>query len=96
MARYLLLIHDNEAYGETAEEAAVQARDAGHDRWRIEQQDVLLDGGHLKPSATATTVRENGQGGRSTTPGSRCRMSPRPSRTLTASSGRSCSPPPCA
>lgn len=69
MARYLLLIHDDEVYGEIADEAAVQARDAGHDRWREEHRDVLLYTGHLKPTSTATTVREDGRGGFLTTDG---------------------------
>jgi hypothetical protein len=69
VARYLLLIHDNEVDGEAADEAAVQARDDGHDRWRLEHRDVLLYTGHLKPTATATTVREDGRGGHLMTDG---------------------------
>jgi len=62
MARYLLLIHDNEADGEAADEAAVRARDEGHDRWRDAHKDVLVHSGHLQPTSTSTTVREDGRG----------------------------------
>jgi hypothetical protein len=63
MAHYLLLIHDNEADEEIAPEAAVRARDEGHDRWRRDHKDVLVSSAHLQPTATATTVREDGRGG---------------------------------
>ncbi|HTJ72194.1 MAG TPA: YciI family protein [Actinospica sp.] len=63
MARYLLLIHDNEAFDETADEATVRARDEGHERWQAEYKDALLYSAHLKPTATSTTVREDGHGG---------------------------------
>ncbi|WP_034270483.1 YciI family protein [Actinospica robiniae] len=69
MAHYLLLIHDNESYEDTAGEAVIQARDEGHDRWRDEHRDVLLYSGHLQPTSTATTVREDGLGGYLTTDG---------------------------
>lgn len=63
MAHYLLLIHDNEADGEAADEAAVQARDDAHDRWRAEHRNVLVYSAHLQPTSTATTVREDRLGG---------------------------------
>ncbi|WP_037914448.1 YciI family protein [Actinacidiphila yeochonensis] len=63
MAHYLLLINDNEADGEAADEAAIRARDDAHDRWRAEHKDVLVYTAHLRPSSTATTVREDVRGG---------------------------------
>ncbi|MFE9251061.1 YciI family protein [Streptomyces sp. NPDC007088] len=69
MAHYLLLIHDNEADGEAADERAVRARDAAHDRWREEHRDVLRYTAHLRPTSASTTVREDGLGGHLVTDG---------------------------
>lgn len=69
MARYLLMIHDNEEYAETAGEAALRALDEGHRAFVEEHKDVVLSGEHLMPSSTATVVREDGAGGHLLTDG---------------------------
>ncbi|NUS10795.1 MAG: hypothetical protein HOY69_05230 [Streptomyces sp.] len=69
MARYLLLIHDNEADYEVADDAARRALDEGHEAFNREHKDVIVTGEHLKPSSTATVVREDGAGGHLVTDG---------------------------
>jgi hypothetical protein len=63
MARYLLLIHDNEAYYDTAGADERKALDEGHVTFAREHKDVIVEGGHLHVSSTATVVREDGKGG---------------------------------
>jgi hypothetical protein len=63
MARYLLLIHDNEAYYDTASAAERQALDDGHAAFFREHKDVIVESGHLQQSSMATVVRQDGQGG---------------------------------
>jgi hypothetical protein len=63
MARYLLLIHDNEADWDAADEADHRKHDEAHRAFQTEFKDVLVSSEHLHPSAAATTVRENPAGG---------------------------------
>ena len=63
MSRYLLLINDNEADWDAADEAARQALDDAHERFQREHEHILLGSEHLRPTSTATTVREDGRGG---------------------------------
>ncbi|QNE19904.1 hypothetical protein F1D05_20805 [Kribbella qitaiheensis] len=62
MARYLLLIHDNEAYYDTAGADERQALDEGHEVFAREHKDIIVEGGHLQASTTATVVRQDGKG----------------------------------
>lgn len=63
MARYLLLIHDNEADFDAADAAARQALDDGHTVFKRDHKDVIVASAHLEPTSTATVVREDGRGG---------------------------------
>ncbi|CAG7620481.1 conserved hypothetical protein [Actinacidiphila bryophytorum] len=69
MARYLLLIHDNEADYETADDTARRALDAAHEAFSREHKDVIVAAEHLQPTSTATVVREDGAGGHLVTDG---------------------------
>jgi hypothetical protein len=63
MARYLLLIHDNEADWDAAEEAEHREHDASHRQFQTAFKDLLVTGEHLHPTSAASTVRENPAGG---------------------------------
>ncbi|TDU89820.1 hypothetical protein EV138_3397 [Kribbella voronezhensis] len=63
MARYLLLIHDNEADYDAASAEVHRAHDEGHEAFAREHKDVIVGSGHLQRSSAATVVREDGQGG---------------------------------
>ena len=63
MARYLLLIHDNEAYYDTAGAAERQALDDGHAAFGREHKDLIVEAGHLQQTSMSTVVRQDGQGG---------------------------------
>lgn len=69
MARYLLLIHDNEADYETAGDAAHRALDEAHEAFSREHKDVIVAAEHLQPTSTATVVREDAAGGHLVTDG---------------------------
>lgn len=63
MARYLLLIHDNEADYDAADNATRLALDEGHAAFQRDHKDVIEASAHLRPTSTATVVREDGRGG---------------------------------
>ncbi|MEU6849290.1 YciI family protein [Actinacidiphila alni] len=63
MAQYLLLIHDNEADYDAADDAARQAHDEGHAVFQRDHKDVITASAHLHPTSAATVVREDGRGG---------------------------------
>jgi hypothetical protein len=63
MAQYLLLIHDNEADWDAADEATHRAHDEAHAAFARAHKDVITASAHLQQSATATVVREDGEGG---------------------------------
>jgi hypothetical protein len=63
MARYLLLIHDNEADFDAADDAARQALDDAHAAFARAHRDVIVASEHLQPTSTATVVRQDGSGG---------------------------------
>jgi hypothetical protein len=63
MARYLLLIHDNEADYDAADDATRLAHDEGHAAFQRDHKDVIVESAHLQQSSTATVVREDGRGG---------------------------------
>jgi hypothetical protein len=63
MPRYLLLIHDNEADWDDADEATRRALDQAHAAFDREHRDVIVASAHLQPTSTATVVRQDGRGG---------------------------------
>ncbi|WUH95227.1 YciI family protein [Streptomyces sp. NBC_00433] len=69
MARYLLLIHDNEADYEAADDTARRALDEAHAAFSREHKDVVVAAEHLQQTSTATVVREDGAGGHLVTDG---------------------------
>jgi hypothetical protein len=69
MARYLLLIHDNEADYEAAGDTARRALDEAHEAFLREHKDAVVASEHLQPTQTATVVREDGAGGHLVTDG---------------------------
>ncbi|MFG1808609.1 YciI family protein [Streptomyces sp. NPDC049040] len=69
MTRYLLLIHDNEADYQAADDTARRALDEAHEAFAREHKDVIVTGEHLQPTSTATVVREDGAGGHLVTDG---------------------------
>jgi hypothetical protein len=69
MPQYLLLIHDNEADWDAADEVEHRALDEAHEVFNREHADVIVASAHLQPTSTATVVREDGRGGHLVTDG---------------------------
>jgi hypothetical protein len=69
MASYLLLINDNEADYDAADDATRRALDEAHEVFNRDHQDIVVESAHLQPTSTAKVVREDGRGGFLTTGG---------------------------
>ena len=60
--KYLLLIYDDQSAYATLDEQAIGEMYAGHSRFAEEAGKRMIDGGELRPTTSATTVRiRNGE-----------------------------------
>jgi hypothetical protein len=69
MSQFLILLYDNEAAYENADEATMNSVMAGHNEFGEKNADAVLGGNALQPVSTATTVRANGKGAFAVTDG---------------------------
>jgi hypothetical protein len=60
MAKYLILIHGDEAAFENASQADFDAMMAAHEAFSTKHGSALLGGEALQPTSTATTIRDGG------------------------------------
>jgi hypothetical protein len=69
MSQFLILIYDDEAAYENADEATMNAVMEGHNTFGEKNGDAVVGGNALQPVSTATTVRPDGKKGFTVTDG---------------------------
>ncbi|HEU5267758.1 MAG TPA: hypothetical protein VFU35_13705, partial [Jatrophihabitans sp.] len=62
MSQYLILIYDDEAAFQNADETALGRLMQGHNEFGAKNADAVAGGHALQPVATATTIRPDGAG----------------------------------
>jgi hypothetical protein len=60
MAKYLILIHGDEAAFDGASQAAMDAMMTAHNEFSTKHSGAIVGGEALMPSATATSIRDGG------------------------------------
>ena len=60
MAKYLILIHGDEAASEGATQADFDAMMVAHNEFSTKHADAIVGGEALMPSSTATSIRDGG------------------------------------
>jgi hypothetical protein len=69
MSQYLILIYDNEAAWESADQSTTERVHQGHMAFGQKNEAAIAGGNALQPTSTATTVRPDGADGFTVTDG---------------------------